>query len=221
MIERFIHHVRVERPDAAETVVEARERLRDKLPRTALRRATHLGLLVGSTLEGVTFSPVDAVVYASTYAETRALEDYLHSFPTPSPSLFQTSIHPSAVQQVLINRQQPVARLWPITGCERLAEQALLVGLLETAERVAVVGGEERGTWMLEHGAASDRAFAFALVLTCEAAGAMGRVAFQPASDLTPAGNASISFVAFATALAERRALRWCGTSGEWSIEWR
>jgi hypothetical protein len=219
MIERFIHHVRVERPEAAETVVEARERLRDKLPRTALRRATHLGLLVGSTLEGVAFSPADAVVYASTYAETRALEDYLHSFPTPSPSLFQTSIHPSAVQQVLINRQQPVARLWPITGRERLAEQALLVGLLEAAERVAIIGGEERGTWMLEHGAASDRAFAFAMVLTRESAGALGRVAFQPADDSARAG--SPSFVAFATALAERTALRWSGMSGEWSIDWQ
>ena len=52
-IERFIHHVRVEQPPATEAAAEARTRLADKFPRTALRRMTHLGMLLGSTLDGI------------------------------------------------------------------------------------------------------------------------------------------------------------------------
>ena len=216
--ERFIHHVRVELPAATEAAAEARVRLGDKFPRTALRRMTHLGMLLGSTLDGVALTPEDAVVYASSYAETRALEDFLVSFPQASPLLFQTSIHPGGVQQVLIGRQQPVARLWPLAGRARLVEQALLTALLEPAARVVVLGGEERGTWLLEQGYASDRAFAFAVVLTQEAAGAAGWVSLaksdggadQPCPDLA----------AWAAALAARQPLSWHGAGGEWSIRW-
>src|SRR5947199_274737 len=83
----------------------------------------------------VAFPPDDALIYASTFAETRSLEDYLTSFPTASPLLFQTSIHPGAVQQVLIGRQQPVGRFWPLTGRRRLVEHALLTALLEPVPR--------------------------------------------------------------------------------------
>jgi hypothetical protein len=218
MIERFIHHVRVERPPATETAVEARVRLRDKFPRTALRRMTHLGLLVGSALEDAAFGPDDALVYASTFAETRALEDFLASFPAASPLLFQTSIHPGGVQQVLIGRQQPLARLWPLAGGARLVEQALLTALLEPAARVAVAGGEEVGGWMLDHRAAAERPFAFAMVLTREPAGAAGRVAFTPGTGLD---EACPGLEDFAHALAERRPVGWHGAGGAWVLEWQ
>lgn len=216
--ERFIHHLRVELPAATETAAEARARLGDKFPRTALRRMTHLGLLLGSTLDGVALTPEDAVVYASSYAETRALEDFLASFPQASPLLFQTSIHPGGVQQVLIGRQQPVARLWPLAGRARLVEQALLTALLEPAARVVLLGGEERGSWLLEQGYASDRAFAFALVLTREASGAVGRVAFaaQPGAADQPCP----ALAAWTEALAAKQSLTWHAAGGEWSITW-
>jgi hypothetical protein len=216
--ERFIHHLRVELPAATETAAEARARLGDKFPRTALRRMTHLGLLLGSTLDGVALTPEDAVVYASSYAETRALEDFLASFPQASPLLFQTSIHPGGVQQVLIGRQQPVARLWPLAGRARLVEQALLTALLEPAARVVLLGGEERGSWLLEQGYASDRAFAFALVLTREAAGAVGRVTFaaQPGAADQPCP----ALAAWTEALAAKQPLTWHAAGGEWSITW-
>ena len=217
MIDRFLHHVRVELPVPEEAAAGARVRLADKFPRTALRRMTHLGLLVGSVLDGATLGPEDAVVYASSFAETRALEDFLLSFPTPSPLLFQTSIHPGGVQQVLIGRQQPIARLWPLAGRTRLVEQALLTALLEPAARVALVGGEERGTWMLEHQVASARAFAFAAVLTPEAVGAAGRVAFTPDE---PADEPCPTLEDFTAALAVQRPLRWHGAGGAWSLEW-
>lgn len=218
MIERFLHHVRVELPGNEETAATARVRLAEKFPRTALRRMTHLGLLLGSTLDGAPLGPDDALVFASTYAETRALEDFLASFPSASPLLFQTSIHPGGVQQVLIGRQQPIARLWPLAGQARLVEQALLAALLEPAARVAVAGGEERGTWLLEHRMASPRAFAFAAILTRDAAGAIGRVAFTPERGADD--DACPTLENFAEALANRRPLGWRGAGGAWTLAW-
>ncbi len=217
MPERSIQFMRLERPHPGEQAAAARVRLADKFPRTALRRMTHLGLLTGAALDGVPVGEDDAVVYASTYAETRALEDFLGTFPAASPLLFQTSIHPSAVQQVLIGRQQSVGRYWPITGRRRLVESALLVALLETAPRVVLACGEERGSWLLEKGMASDRAFALALVLTQDPSGALGRVRFT-------AGGAPDetcpSLPDFADAVGERRGLSWSGAGGEWSLDW-
>ena len=216
MLERFLHHVRAELPASDETAATARTRLAEKFPRTALRRMTHLGLLLGSALDGVPLGPEDALVYASTFAETRALEDFLASFPTASPLLFQTSIHPGGVQQVLIGRQQPIARLWPMAGRARLVEHALLAALLEPTARVVVAGGEERGSWLLEHNLASARAFAFALVLTREPAGALGRIGFTPN---VAADETCPTLENFTEALAARRALSWHGAGGAWSVE--
>jgi hypothetical protein len=217
MIERYLHQVRTELPAADETAAGARARLADKFPRTALRRMTHLGLLLGSTLEGAGLGPDDALVYASTFAETRALEDFLQSFPGASPLLFQTSIHPGGVQQVLIGRQQPIARLWPLAGRSRLVEQALLTVLLEPAPRVALAGGEERGSWLLEHRMASDRSFAFAAILTREAEGAAGRIAFIPGPE---ADGTCPALEQFTTALAGHQPLQWSGGGGAWSLDW-
>lgn len=218
MIERFIHELRVELPPCEETAAGARTRLREKFPRNAVRRMTHLGLLVGAALEGTVIAPDDAVVYASTFAETRALEDFLASFPAASPMSFQTSIHPSAVQQVLIGRQHPVARLWPLAGRTRLVEHALLTSLLEPALRVVLVGGEECGTWMLEHGMASARSFAFAVQLTRDAAGAVGSIVFAPS---TGSDEACPDLETFAKSLAERQPLGWRGAGGAWTLQWR
>jgi hypothetical protein len=217
MIEKFIHALRVELPAAEETAASARLRLADKFPRSALRRMTHLGLLIGSVLDGATLGPDDAVVYASTFAESRALEDFLLSFPAASPLLFQTSIHPGGVQQVLIGRQQPVARLWPLAGRTRLAEQALLTALLEPAARVALIGGEERGTWMLEQQVASARSFAFVMILTRESAGSTGRISFTPGPQSDDAGPTLENLT---DALSPHQTLRWSGAGGAWQITW-
>jgi hypothetical protein len=218
MIERFIQFARVERPDPAESAAGARTRLASKFPHTALRRMTHLGLLVGAALDGVPLGDGDAVVYASSYAETRALEDFLRSFPAASPLLFQTSIHPSAVQQVLIGRQQPVPRFWPVTGRRRLVESALLAALMEPAPRVVLTGGEERGTWLLEAKMASDRAFAFGVVLAADPQGALGRLSFSRGGDAQDAPCPALP--EFAGAIETRTPLRWRGAGGEWRLEW-
>lgn len=217
MIERYLHHVLVELPADEETAAAARSRLAEKFPRTALRRMTHLGLLVGSVLDGTILSLEDAVVLATTFAESRALEDFLRSFPAASPLLFQSSIHPSSVQQVLIGRQQPIARLWPLAGRARLVEQALLTALLEPAERVMLVGGEERGTWMLEHDCASARSFAFATLLTRRAEGAAAHLTFTPG---TATDEPCPTLEKFTINLADRQPLGWSGAGGAWRLEW-
>jgi len=218
MFERSITHVRVERPALGETAAGARARLGDKFPRTALRRMTHLGLLAGAALDGVALRAEDAIVYASTFAETRALEDFLMSFPAASPLLFQTSIHPSAIQQVMIGRQQPLARFWPVTGRLRLLESALLTAMMEPAPRVVFAGGEERGTWLMEQCMAADATFALAIVLTTEAGGATGRIRFGP--DRNACDSPCPTLSAFSNAVEHRGPLSWTGAGGEWSVEW-
>jgi hypothetical protein len=165
MLERHIQMIFTDDP-GGEPPAATRERLKGHFPPGATRRMTTLGLLVGSTLAQLEPGEDDAVVYATGYAESCALEGFLDSFPTPSPTLFQTSIHPSAVQQLLIGRQRPIRELMPLSGGPLLAFHALRASLLAASERSLLCGGEERGTWLREHGLASDRTFAFAAALT-------------------------------------------------------
>lgn len=214
---RYLHHIAVDWPAPDETAAGARVRLAERFPRNALRRMTHLGMLVGHVLEGAALGPADALVYATSFAEARALEDYLASFPAASPLLFQTSIHPGGVQQVLIPRQQPIARLWPMAGRARVVEQSLQAVLVEPAARVAWVGGEEQGTWLREHGMASAVAFAFCAVVTSDPTGAVGRVSAmvtEGPDDLCP------SLETLASALRNRRALSWRSVGFEWRLDW-
>jgi len=184
MLERWITALHTE-DVGLEAPAATRERLKDRFPKNATRRMTQLGLLMGTALEPLQPACDDTLVYASAYAETRALEAYLDSFPNPSPTLFQTSIHPSAVQQSLITHQRPLSQFIPLTGGSYLPAQALLTACLAQTPRVILCGGEERGTWLLEHGRASERTFAFALSLTAvETTHALGRITldFTPAS---------------------------------------
>ena len=161
----------------AEAAAATRERLKGLFPAGATRRMTTLGMLVGGALGRLDPGEEDAIVYASGYAETCALESFLDSFPTPSPTLFQTSIHPSAVQQLMIGRQRPVREFLPHSGSALLAFHALRAAFLTPSSRALLCGGEERGTWLLEHGLASPRTFAFAMALAENpAAGDVGTI---------------------------------------------
>lgn len=204
MLERYLQALSVE-DVGLEDPAGTRERLKDRFPRGATRRMTQLGLLIGVALDQVRPGIEDTVVYASEYAETRALEGYLDSFPTASPTLFQTSIHPSAVQQALIGRQQPVGEFFPLTGRAHLVAQAFQTALLSPAPRVLLCGGEERGTWLLEQRAASERTFAFALALGREPAGALARVSLQAVDPATPA--VALGLPALCDALRVRQSL--------------
>jgi hypothetical protein len=206
MLERWITALRVE--DAAfETPAETRERLKMLFPAGATRRMTQLGIALGSTLHPLAPSETDTLVYASTYAETRALESYLDSFPAPSPTLFQTSIHPGSVQQNLIQRQQPVRQFFPVTGGENLPVQALLVTLLAEGPRAILCGGEERGGWLLDHSRASDRTFAFALALSTDPVGALGHISFDSVAQHSGSPLFPLPLPVFFDHLRDRRPL--------------
>ena len=204
MLERYLHALSV-CDVAEEDPAVTRERLKDRFPRGATRRMTQLGLLVGAVLDEMAPRPDDTVVYASAFAETRALEGYLDSFPSASPTLFQTSIHPSAVQQALIGRQHPVGEFFPLTGRAHLVMHAVQTACLARTPRALLCGGEERGTWLLEQNVASDRSFAFAVSLSAEPVGAIARLSLSPIPEGTP--GAGCSLYNFFLALQERRPL--------------
>ena len=174
MLERHIQSLFTD--DAKEQKpAEIRERLKGGFPAGATRRMTTLGLLAGNAVAQLGPTEDDAIVYATGYAESCALEGFLDSFPTPSPTLFQTSIHPSAIQQLMIGRQRPVREFLPLSGGALLGFHALRAAFLSPAPRVILCGGEERGTWLLDYGLASERTFAFAAELRKERApGALG-----------------------------------------------
>jgi len=183
MLERYLQAVRTDDPGAEEPAA-TRERLKTNFPPGATRRMTQLGLLVGSALNDLVPTSDDTLVYATGFGESRALEAYLASFPTPSPTLFQTSIHPSGAQQVLIGRQRPIREFFPLAGGPQLTAQAFLTALLSPTPRVLLCGGEERATWLTEHGVASDRTFAFAIALTSTATpGFLGKITLASGSD--------------------------------------
>lgn len=182
MLERFIQRVQTEAPADGELPAATRERLKAAFPPGAARRMTLLGMMIGSTLPRPGPEQDDTVVYSSIYGESPTMEQFLDGFPTPSPTLFQTSIHPSGVQQTLIGRGCSVREFVPLTGGGELVAHAALAALLAPAERVWWCGGDERGSWLRENGAASERSFAFTLALTrTETADTLGRITLAAA----------------------------------------
>jgi hypothetical protein len=183
MLERYIQAVRTDAPGNEEPAA-TRERLKSRFAPGAVRRMTQLGMLVGAALGEMDPGEEDTLVYASQFGESRALEGYLESFPGASPTLFQTSIHPSGAQQGLIGRQRSVREFFPLAGGAQLVSCTVQAALLAASERVLLCGGEERGTWLVAPGAASDLAFAFALALNrTRQSGAVGRLALEPVAD--------------------------------------
>ncbi|MBV9127108.1 MAG: beta-ketoacyl synthase chain length factor [Verrucomicrobia bacterium] len=195
-------------------------------PPNVARRMTRLGLLLGHALRDFSVAPADAVIYASTFGEASATERYLASFPAASPLFFQTSIHPSAIEQVLINRGWPVRELTPLAGRAGVAAHAALCALTTPGERVFLTGGEEIATWLTDIGAASPVAFAFALRL--DSAGgddALGELSFQPsavaADEKNGAASAGGELPELFLAIQERRAARWRSPAGgEVELTW-
>lgn len=165
MLERFIQAARTEAPAPDETPAALRDRLKPKFPPGATRRMTLLGMMVGATLRELPVSGDESIVYTSMFGESPSLEAFLEGFPNFSPLLFQTSIHPSAVQQNFLGAQRSVRELLPMAGRPGLTVQAALAASISPAAHVIWCGGDERGTWLREAGVASERSFAFALKL--------------------------------------------------------
>lgn len=192
----------------------------------AVRRMSKLGLMLGAVLRDFPIEPEDAVIYATTFAEPIATERYLESFPAPSPLHFQTSIHPSGIEQVLINRGCPVRELTPMAGQAHLCSQAILTALLTPCARVLLTGGEETGTWFRDLDAASRVGFAFALELGDSGAGAsapLGELRWTEGLDLgrPPEAGAGDDLRRLFSAVSAREPLRCASPAGgEVSLHW-
>jgi hypothetical protein len=216
MPELYLHGLSLADPGEEDPAV-TRDRLRERFPKGATRRMTQLGLIVGAALDDLVPRYDDAIVYATAYGESRALEAYLDSFPSASPTLFQTSIHPSAVQQAMIARQHAVGEFFPMTGRGHLVAQAIQTALLSPAPRVLLCGGEERGTWLLARGVASARSFAFAVALSAEPAEALARLALNP----DPGAVTEFSLAELFAALSARQPLdRVVGPGLRLTLDW-
>ena len=102
----------------------------------------------------------------------------------------------------------------PPGGAAIDAQEAVAV-----APRVLICGGEERGTWLLEQKAASDRTFAFALSLTATRTGALALVALDVAPSDATVGEFTLP--QFFDSLRDRRAIdRLCAPGLRLNVEW-
>lgn len=175
----------------------AKARRKESFPGRSSRRMTHLGMLVDLCLRDMAIGAEVPLVYASAFAESASLETFIDSFPHASPMMFQTSIHPSAVEQSMILRKRPVNRFYPVTSHDNLAGQALECAFTADAPELALVGGEERGGWLRPFELASGVSFAFALELA-EAGEGVGRVDFEagPVREAEPGVDLEALYVA-------------------------
>lgn len=198
---------------------EARARRKSEFPGRSARRMTHLGMLIGHCIQRLDIRESTPVVYASAYAESSSLENFIDSFPQASPMLFQTSIHPSAVEQALITHRQPIRQFYPITSECNLAGQALENAIMLGNEEVAVVAGEERGSWLCPFGLASEESFALGLSIAKSGEG-IGEIRFEEANDLS--ADSSIDLPSLYESINERRNLQVPSFAlGEWiRLDW-
>lgn len=159
---------------------------RDTLPRAQGRRMNPLGLALDLALGDDAPAPDEPLVYVSRYGMSRTLEDYLVSFPHPSPLAFQNAIHPAGIEQYLVPRKAVIGELVPVAvDAETGMAPALRTLFLTPGGTRRLAGGEERGTWLAEREAAARSTFAFALTLAETAApgdlGTLARTAFDGA----------------------------------------
>jgi len=181
---------------------DARARLKGEFPGRSARRMTHLGMLVGLCLQKMDVERTVPIIYASAFGESESLEKFIDSFPQASPALFQSSIHPSAVEQGLIARKQPVNRFYPITSDTNLFGQALENCFLLGEENVILLGGEERGDWLCPFRLASDVSFAFGMRFSQRGEGIGSLVVDR---SVKPDLKGSVDFVSAARAIGSRK----------------
>ena len=230
MIRRYVLRAAAEGPFEGATPDDRTREWAKNFPPNAVRRMTRLGLMLGAALRDFSIEPEDAVIYVTTFGETNTLARYLESFPTASPLLFQTSIHPSAIEQVLINRGCPVRELTPLAGQPDLSAHASLAALLTPGERVLLTGGEEVGSWLRQLDAASNVGFAFALELGSltqglddePPAGATGELRWNEGDgDASNRDACAGDLQALFRAVRERQPMRLpCPSGGEIMLTW-
>lgn len=198
---------------------EARAKHKGNFTGRSARRMTHLGMLVGLCLQRMKIERGIPVIYASAFAESESLEKFIDSFPEASPALFQSSIHPSAVEQALIPGRRALDRFYPITSDTNLGGKALENCILLGDEKVALVGGEERGTWLCPFNLASHESFAFGMQLNRDGEG-IGRISLNRKQPVDTSRGLNLS--SLARAVKERRDMEIpsCALDAWLRVEW-
>ena len=221
MITRYIHSIQTTGPYENIDPALVKE-FKSGFPPLAARRMTRLALLIGKCLDGISILPDDSVIYATTFSETMCLEAYLDSFPNPSPLMFQNSIHPSGLEQVLIARQQPVSEFLPFAGRRHVMHAALIAACTTDKARQWVIASEEQGTWLTEKGCGSPTDFAFCIGTSDSPEQAIGKITWDPeASDASPDDLlAHSTFTLFQHASARHKVASYCDSLGRVLIEW-
>jgi hypothetical protein len=163
MIKRAITHVFSVPEYTGAMPEELRSQLAAHLPKLAVRKFSESGLLASAALHSLCLGMEEPLVSVSTFAEGRSLEDFIDSFPTPSPARFQRSVHPGAVQQARVASNTPLRTYVPIAGREGVAIVAIRTLLTIAGPSACFLASEECGTWSVGIKAGSDIGFAFAL----------------------------------------------------------
>ncbi len=220
MADRFLQACRAIELSPENGAAELAE-LRKKLPSRQARRMSPLGILLTEVLSGFPLNRDTVLFYVTTFTESLALEAYLGSFPHPSPTHFQTSIHPGGIEQALILKQQPITALYPMAGGKAILSQAFHLACQEGRPEVLVVAGEEAGTWLADMGAASRQSFAWALHFNRQPENTLATLSFRPAAEANPPADGSPSLHDFARQLESRTDLAWNGPSGHFSWQWK
>ncbi|WP_269526305.1 hypothetical protein [Coraliomargarita parva] len=215
MTELYIRKVAVWEP--GEDAEASLAGLREAIGRRVARRMTHLGMMLSEVLKEMPISEDSSVVYATRFAETCAIERFLDSFPYPSPQMFQTSIHPSGVEQYLIQQKQPVRELFPLANGQNLLLRALNSTALCQGANWILCGGEERGSWLRDLAISSDYNYAWALELSPEPEARIGSIRWQ-ALEESIADDAI--YPEFVQALQSRSSKRFRFEAGQVELDW-
>lgn len=162
---------------------EQRKALRQNFKPLAARRLTSLPLLLGELTKNAAAEPDDEWIFASEFGGSISLNNYLSSFPNPSPLHFQNSIQPGPLDLVNVARQLPARQLTPLIGGDHLLGDALLAALISPAETVHLTGGEEFTAWAAEHSLGAGATYGYYLKLSCQAEGAIAELTHEPNTD--------------------------------------
>lgn len=208
MIERAITQIATVPAHEGAMPDALRAELSAHLPKLAIRKFSDSGLLMSRILHTLGASGDEPIVSASTFAESRSLEDFVDSFPTPSPARFQRSVHPSAIQQARVITNAPVGTFIPIAGQEGISVIAARTALTLDAPAVHLVASEECGTWSVGIHVGSATGFAFGLTIGEKVAGTeiLGTIAWTPES--VPDASGDTSLLSLHQAISERRSYR-------------
>lgn len=168
MLERHVSEAAVFGP-LEDISPESRQTLRDSLPKGTARRLTPVSLALSAVTRNARISPEDEIVFGTSYSGCVSLEQYLQSFPSPSPASFQNSVHAGILESVLVARHLPICRLQCLANPpDTLLAASLRSALLSETPVVHLLLAEECGNWLRDENLAADHTFACYLRLTRE-----------------------------------------------------